>query len=125
MSATALKVLVLNGPNLNLTGFREPDIYGKKPLEDIDARLEIHRNWLRRGIAEGHFLVAGRRIPRVGGIILINAATEDEARALAETDPFISSGLAEFELFAWEPTLRSTETPENWGPRAQVIASVV
>ncbi len=39
MSATALKVLVLNGPNLNLTGFREPDIYGKKPLEDIDADL--------------------------------------------------------------------------------------
>ncbi len=35
-----LKVLALHGPNLNLTGFREPDIYGKKPLEDIDADLK-------------------------------------------------------------------------------------
>lgn len=36
----AMRVLVLHGPNLNLTGFREPDVYGKKPLEDIDADLK-------------------------------------------------------------------------------------
>ena len=33
------KVLVLHGPNLNLTGFREPELYGKKPLEEIDADI--------------------------------------------------------------------------------------
>lgn len=37
-----LRVLVLHGPNLNLTGFREPDIYDKKPLEDIDAELRTY-----------------------------------------------------------------------------------
>ncbi len=36
MSEFELKVLVLHGPNLNMTGFREPDVYGKKPLEEID-----------------------------------------------------------------------------------------
>jgi 3-dehydroquinate dehydratase II len=41
LSSTALKVLVLHGPNLNLTGFREPDVYGKKPLEEIDADLKV------------------------------------------------------------------------------------
>jgi 3-dehydroquinate dehydratase II len=41
MNATqAMRVLVLHGPNLNLTGFREPDVYGKKPLEDIDADIK-------------------------------------------------------------------------------------
>lgn len=40
MTATQLKVLVLHGPNLNMTGFREPDVYGKKPLEDIDAEIK-------------------------------------------------------------------------------------
>lgn len=40
MTATPLKVLVLHGPNLNMTGFREPDVYGKKPLEDIDTEIK-------------------------------------------------------------------------------------
>src|SRR6185312_12741026 len=34
-----MNVLVLHGPNGNLTGVREPDIYGKKPLDDIDSDI--------------------------------------------------------------------------------------
>lgn len=33
-------ILVLHGPNLNLLGTREPDVYGSESLDDVNARLQ-------------------------------------------------------------------------------------
>ena len=46
------KLLVLHGPNLNLLGTREPELYGSQTLADIDAALA------RQASAAGHTLSA-------------------------------------------------------------------
>lgn len=59
MTAT---VFVLNGPNLNLLGLREPEIYGSDTLDDIADRLEDRARELdlaidmRQSNHEGHLV---------------------------------------------------------------------
>ena len=56
------KILVLSGPNLNLLGTREPEVYGSQTLADIGRLLE------QRGAALG-FTVESRQSNHEGALV--------------------------------------------------------
>ncbi len=76
----AATVFVLNGPNLNLLGLREPEIYGSATLDDIAGMLEDRGRELdlaidmRQSNHEGHLVDWMHEAQAVGAkAILINA----------------------------------------------------
>ena len=42
-----MKLLVLNGPNLNMVGIREPGIYGNKNLESINSAISTYASGMK------------------------------------------------------------------------------
>jgi 3-dehydroquinate dehydratase-2 len=54
MDAEMARILLLNGPNLNLLGTREPAVYGTATLQDIETKLKD------LSVAHGHELIAAQ-----------------------------------------------------------------
>lgn len=63
------------------------------PVEEVDKLLKAHVAWLEQGFAEGALVLAGRQVPRVGGI-LICRGRKAEVEAYAASDPFVAGGVA-------------------------------
>ena len=72
-----MKVLILNGPNLNLLGQRDPSVYGGKTLDEINRNLESEAKRLGltpefyQSNSEGELVDCIQRFD--GGAIIINA----------------------------------------------------
>jgi len=70
-------IYVLNGPNLNLLGAREPDIYGSDTLADIEARLQSlsndHPIMFRQSNHEGELVDWVQEASKEAGAVILNA----------------------------------------------------
>ena len=75
-----------------------------KPLEQVDEYLSEHSAFLDRYYASKKLVFSGRRIPRVGGMFLVNSNDEAEVHRIIAEDPFHENGIAEYELIQFQPT---------------------
>jgi 3-dehydroquinate dehydratase-2 len=98
-----MKILFLNGPNLNLLGQREPEIYGKTTLADIEVKV---RERARRLGAEIEFRQSNLEGELVGWIqeakgrfdvIVLNAAAYTHT-SIALRDAIVAAGVPTIEI---------------------------
>ena len=111
-----MRVAVLNGPNLNLLGEREPELYGRTSLADIEAMvreaakpLDVEVDWFQTN-HEGEMVDAVQRLRGRADGALINAAALTHSSLalrdalLAVRVPFVELHLSN--IFAREPERR-------------------
>ena len=107
-----MRILVLHGPNLNLLGEREPDLYGRETLADIDERLSAEAEAAGCGITSfqsnaEHELVDRIQQSRSDGTdgIVINPAAYTHT-SVAIRDALAAAGLPFVEVHLSNPDAR-------------------
>jgi 3-dehydroquinate dehydratase-2 len=90
-----MRITVLNGPNLNLLGSREPDVYGRATLAEIEqmvrseaAQLGVTLTW-RQTNHEGEFVEAVQALAATADGALVNAGAYTHT-SLAIRDAFLA-----------------------------------
>ena len=104
MSTTTVpkrRILVLHGPNLNLTGRREPDVYGTATLAEIDTSL------LATGAASGDELTIVQSNHEGALIDAIHAAMDDGADAVAVISDITKARDVDGRVREWLALLRT------------------
>ena len=85
----------------------------KADLAAIDAAMRPHMAYLKKHYAAGRFVVSGRKIPRDGGVILAVGKSREEIEAIANEDPFVQRGLAEFRVIEFRASQRADDIAER------------
>lgn len=111
-----MRIAVVNGPNLNLLGTREPSIYGSQRLDEIEARISalcsdrgVELEWHQTN-DEGEFVDLVQAFAgRVNGAVINAAAFTHTSLAirdalLAVQTPFVEVHLSN--IYAREPERR-------------------
>jgi 3-dehydroquinate dehydratase II len=97
------KVLVLNGPNLNLLGKRQPEIYGYLSLEQINKQIRALAKQLgvnveiRQSNNEGELVTWIQEAPKQFSAIVINPAAYTHS-SVALRDAITAAGLPTIEV---------------------------
>ena len=113
-------IYILNGPNLNLLGQRQPEIYGAETLSDIEARCQSHAKKLKLAIdfrqtnSEGTLIDWIQEAGQSGSALIINAA------AYTHTSVGLHDALLAIDIPIIELHLSNTHKRENFRHKSHV-----
>lgn len=114
-----MRIAVFNGPNLNLLGIREPEIYGTTTLGEIEARLEAIGAELGITLLFSQFNDEGRMLDAIHncyGVVtgaLVNAGAWMHT-SLAIRDAFTAVSLPYVEVHLSNIYAREPERRHSW-----------
>lgn len=112
--ATLPTIFVLNGPNLNLLGVREPEIYGTDTLDDIAGALEDRAKELgveidmRQSNHEGHLIDWLHEAQASGAKAVILNAGAYTHTSIALRDAIAAIGVPVIEVHLSNPQARES-----------------
>ncbi len=98
-----MKILFLNGPNLNLLGQREPEVYGRSTLADIEAKVRSRAQTLhvevefRQTNLEGELVDWIQQAKTTSDVIVLNAAAYTHT-SIALRDAIVAAGVPTIEI---------------------------
>jgi uncharacterized protein YciI len=78
-----------------------------RPVDEVEALLEPHVEWLNRYFAAGVFMAAGRKDPRTGGVLLVKDIDRARLDTILAEDPFVA--VAHYEVTKVNVTRTSEE----------------
>ena len=119
------KVLVLHGPNLNLLGRRQPEIYGRLTLDQINRKIQAVAKELgvkveiRQSNHEGELLTWIQESPRQFGALVINAG------AYTHSSVALRDALVDARIPAIEVHLSNIYKREEFRKRSLISEAVV
>jgi 3-dehydroquinate dehydratase-2 len=133
-----VRIAVLNGPNLNLLGTREPDLYGRETLSDIERQVREEAKRAGADVVwhqtnhEGVFVELVQGLPGTADGALVNAGAFTHTSlairdaVLAVRVPFVEVHLSN--IFAREPARRHSLLADlavgivaGFGPRSYLL----
>jgi len=65
--------------------------------------MQAHNDWIKRGLADGVFLIVGSLQPRQGGAVLAHGVSLEEVQARVAEDPFVAENIVAAEILDIAP----------------------
>ena len=115
-----MKILFLNGPNLNLLGTRQPEVYGRTTLADIESGLRAHAKdqgvevEFRQSNVEGQLVTWIQEAKGKFDIVILNAA------AYTHTSIALRDAIASVQLPTIEVHLSNVHAREEFRHRSLI-----